>query len=117
MRLHIILHAFVELMLSARPFAQMSVDAGEAAVLVCLPRLILVGHPIYGNLHPADRDGDPIWQSICFPFSATTSIAPVKSAQSKTSFTVSVERHGVKSCLTVRYNRRRHNLPKSDRFE
>ena len=100
------LRAFVEPILPDRLFAQMSVDTGERAVLACLPRLILVGRPIYGNFHPADRDGD----SICFPFCATNSIAPVKSAQSKALITVNVERHGVKSCITVRYNRRRHNL-------
>ena len=100
LRLHIILRAFVESMLSARLFAQLSFDAGERAVRARLQRLILVGHPIYGHLHAAQRDGD----SNCFPLYAATSIATVKPVQVTTSTTLSVERNGVKLCLTDCYN-------------
>ena len=101
LRLHIILRAFVEPMLSARLFAQLSFDAGVRAVRARLRRrLILVGRPIYGHLHAAQRDRD----SICFSLYAATSFATVKSVQATTSATLSVERNGVKLCLTDCYN-------------
>ena len=87
-------------MLSAVLFTQLSFDAGERAVLARLRRLILVGRPINGHLHAAQRDGD----SICFPFYAATLFAAVKSAQATTSTTISDEENGVKLCLTVRYS-------------
>ena len=81
-------------MLSVSLFAQLSLDAGERAALAHLLRLILVGRHVYGHLH-AHRDGD----SVRFPFYGTTLLATVKSAQSKTSTTVSVERNGVKYAI------------------
>jgi hypothetical protein len=63
-------------MLSAMLFAQLSFNAGVRAVLARLRRLILVGRPVTGRLHAAQRDGD----SIFFPFYAATSFTAVKSA-------------------------------------
>ena len=111
MTLNIILRTFVK---PVRPFAfaQLSFDADDRAVLAPLRRLI-VGRSIFGRLHAAQRDGD----SICCPFYTTTSFAAVKSAQAKTSTTVSVGRNGVELCLTFLYHRRRHGLKESDTFE
>ena len=81
-------------MLSASLFAQLSLDAGEGAVLAHLLRLILVGRPIYGHLH-AHCDGD----SVRFPFYATTLFATVRSAKSTKSTTISIERNGVKYAI------------------
>ena len=76
LRLQFIHRTFVEPMMSARLFAQVSFDVGERAVSARLLRLIFVKRPIYGHLHPAHRGGD----AICFPFCETNSFAIIKTA-------------------------------------
>ena len=81
----------------AQFFAQLTFDVDGRAVLTLLQRLILVERLIYPHRYAAQRDG----RSVCFPFYAATSFAAVKSAaQATTSTTVSIERDGVKLCLT-----------------
>ena len=77
-----------------KAFTQLFIDAAERAILARMLRLII---PIYGNIHPAHRDGD----SMSFPFCATNLFATVRSAQATIPITVSVERSGVKYILLI----------------